>query len=358
MMHRMKTFLHLTIALLSFTLCNAQENFFYKNRTFGSEALFNPISEILNSSFDILQLDGHNRNILDLPYNKGFTNVLRNMRDPFGPISRYGWGNFLADQVFPIHLTKKDAQWWPNYQLHLIGGGMTYRRLREWYGVHNLPNPTAFAIGTMATVVFLNESVENGAYQGDNIDPIADLFIFDPGGIILFSFDGVSRFFSEELNLSDWSLQPSFTASPFALHNNGQYFSMKWKLPFSDHWHLFYYFGMNGLIGVSYKLDDGSALSLGGGLRGKQLVVVDQTTNKQTLDLVWNVGAFYDKENSLMASLFISGLTDYTASLNLYPGMIDIGGFTPGLWIVLARQGKLLMGISTVWTPGLGFKTQ
>jgi hypothetical protein len=334
------------------------ENYFYKNRNYGSEALFNPLTEILNSSFDIIQLDGHSRKLFELPYGKGFTNIARNLRDPFGPISRYGWGNFLADQVFPIHLTKKDAQWWPNYQLHLIGGGMTYRRLLEWYRTYDFPSPAAFAVGTLAGVCILNESVENGAYQGDNVDPIADLLIFDPGGMILFSFDGVAKFFAETMNLSDWSLQPSFTTSPFALHNNGQYFSMKWKLPFSDHWHLFYYFGMNGLIGLSYKLDDGSAFSLGGGLRGKKLQVLDQSTNKQTLELIWNVGAFYDRENSLMASLFVSGLTDYTVSMNLYPGMIDVGGFTPGLWVVLARNGKFLMGISTVWTPGLGFKAQ
>jgi hypothetical protein len=109
--------------------------------------------------------------------------------------------------------------------------------------------------------------VENGKYQGDDVDPIADLWIFDPAGILLFSSEGVNRFFSEELNLADWSLQASFLLSPVALHNNGQYFSVKWKFPFSDRWFLFYCFGMNGLIGLSYKMSGGSAVSVGGGMR-------------------------------------------------------------------------------------------
>ncbi|MER3525360.1 MAG: hypothetical protein C4326_15285 [Ignavibacteria bacterium] len=337
---------------------SAQESYFYKKRMYGSEALFNPLSLVLNASFDIIQLDGHSRAFKSIRYAEGFSNVLRNITRPFGPISRYGWGNFVADQILPLHLTRKDAQWWPNYQLHLIGGGMNYTMLREWYHVYGVPSPSLFAIGTLAVKALLNEAIENGAVSGDNVDPIADLLIFDPAGIVLFSFEGVNEFFSKELNLADWSLQPSLTFAPAALHNNGQYFSIKWRFPFSERWHLFYYFGMNGLIGLSYKLPDGRAISLGGGLRAKQLVLVNAATNKQTLDLVWNIGAFYDKDNSLMASLFVSGLTDYTVSANLYPGIIDLGGFTPGVWIVVARGGKLLAGITTVWAPGLGIKTE
>lgn len=355
----MKRLAWTALALHLFTwTASTQETYFYKNRTYGSEALFNPLSLVLNASFDIIQLEGHSRTFASIRYGEGFTNVLRNITSPLGPISRYGWGNFLADQVLPIHLTRKHAQWWPNYQLHLIGGGMNYTMLREWYSIQRVPSPTLFAISTLAVKALLNEAIENEAVNGDNVDPIADLLMFDPAGIVLFSFDGVNEFFSKELNLADWSLQPSLTFSPAALHNNGQYFSIKWRLPFSERWHLFYYFGMNGLIGLSYKLPNGSAISLGGGLRAKQLVLLNAATNKQTLDLVWNIGAFYDKENSLMASLFVSGLTDYTVSVNLYPGMINIGRFTPGLWLVVARSGTLLTGITTLWAPGLGIKTE
>jgi hypothetical protein len=335
---------------------DSQDVYFFKGRDFGSEALFNPVNFLLNSSFDIIQLDEHTRNIFDLPYHSGFTNVWKNISSPFGPITRYGWGNFLADQVFPVHVNRKGAAWWPNYQLHLIGGGMSYTALREWYRAHDFPGVVGFSIATKIVETFLNEAVENGRYAGDNVDPIADLLIFDPAGVILFSFDSINRFFSEDLNLADWSLQPSFTLSPAALHNNGQNFSIKWRIPFSERWHLFYYFGMNGLLGLSHKANDGLAISVGAGLRAKRLVLLDQATNHQTLDLVWNAAIFVDQDNSLLASLFFSGLTEYAIDLNLYPGFLRIGSFSPGLWFVYGRERNIIAGITTTWAPGLGTK--
>jgi hypothetical protein len=344
------------IAALSVSGSVAQERFFYKEKDFGSEALYNPLSLLLNGSYDIIQLDGHERTIHNFPYSVAATNVMQNLRSPFGPISRYGWGNFLQDQVFPIHLTKKDAQWWPNYQLHLIGGGMTYTKMGEWYAAHEFPSPKLFSAATMAAYHLLNEFVENAAYTGDNIDPIADIYIFDAGGMLLFSFDNVNRFFSNDLNLADWSRQPTFMLNNGSLQNNGQYFSIKWKFPFSDRWHFFYYFGMNGLTGLSYKMPDQSALSFGFGLRAKNLVMLDTSLHKETINTVWNAGVFYDRENSLIASVFISGLTDDWMNINIYPGLFKIGPVSPGIWLIARKDGNILGGFSTIWTPGIGFQ--
>ena len=327
--------------------------YFYQRRNFGSEALYNPVYVILNGSFDIIQLEGHQRDIFNFPYAVSIKNVMRNLGNPFPVIKRYGWGKFLANEIFPIDFAKKGAQWWPNYQLHLIGGGMTFVALKEWYEQHNFPDPEIFSLATVATYHLLNEFVENGSYVGDNEDPIPDIYVFDIGGIVLFSFDGIDKFFSRELNLADWSLQPSFSFIDKTLQNNGQYFSIKWKLPFSDAWHLFYYFGMNGLTGLSYKFKDGKAISFGLGLRAKNLVTVNQSVGQKTIDMTWNAGLFYDIDNSLMSSLFVSGLTDYHIDLNIYPGIFKIGPVSPGVWVVIQRSGKMMFGFTTVWAPGL-----
>ena len=354
-----RTLLGIVVFLAVCCRCStAQQQYFYKGRDYGSEALYNPVNLLLSGSYDIIQLDGHDRNIFNFPYRIAASNVLRNLGSPLGPITRYGWGAFLSDQIFPLHLTQRDAQWWPNYQLHLIGGGMTYTAMREWYELHDFPAPTALSIATMATYHLLNEFVENQAYVGDNVDPIADIYVFDIGGIVLFSFDNVNRFFSEDLNLADWSLQPSFTLADMALQNNGQYFSIKWKIPFLKQWSVFYYFGMNGLNGVSYKITDSCAISIGVGLRAKDLVNVDETLHKETISTIWNVGLFYDKGNSLLASLFVSGLTDDFVKLNLYPGLFHVGPVLPGVWFIVTKDGNVLGGISTVWTPGIGFITK
>ena len=330
-----------------------QQRYYYKGLDYGSQALYNPISLVLNGSYDIIQLDGHDRDVARFPYGTASANVLRNLADPFGPISRYGVRDFLENEIFPIHLTKAGAQWWPNYQLHLIGGGMTFRAMNEWYDYHGFPSPGIFSIGTMAAYHLLNEFVENGAYVGDNVDPIADIYVFDIGGMLLFSSEGVSRWFSEELNLADWSMQPSFDLRDFTLQNNGQYFAIKWKIPYQERLHLFYYCGMNGLTGLAYKLDNGRAISVGAGLRAKNIVIVNAATNQQTMDLVWNGGIFYDRDNSLLASLTLNNLTDNAANLNVYPGFVRWGYFAPGVWLQARHDGALLFGLTTVWTPGV-----
>lgn len=338
----MVTRLHRILALFLFArIALAQGPYYYQAKSFGSQALYNPIYLLVNGSYDIIQLDGHSREIFAFPFGTASRNVLKNLGEPFGPISRFGWGNFLRNELFPINWSKTGGQWWPNYQLHLVGGGMTYVAMREWYAYYRFPSPALSSFVTMASYHLLNEFVENEAYVGDNVDPIADLYVFDLGGILLFSFDSINEFFSKTLNLADWSLQPSFSPNRFTLHNNGQYFSVKWKFPFSTQWYLFYYFGMNGLTGLSFKIDECSALSFGAGLREKLVRVVNTTTNQKSGELVWNIGMFYDKENSLMASLFLSGLTDNVVNLNVYPGIVGTGSFSPGLWLIMNRHGNL-----------------
>lgn len=348
----------LSLFCISISLEAQDSSYFYHGRSFGSEAAYNPISVILNSGFDMLQVD-HPRDLRRLPLNHGAENVARNIADPFGPIHRYGVGNFMKDQVIPLGLSKKDGQWWPNYTLHLIGGGMTYVALTEWYQFYNYEYPKTMAAGTKILYHVINETVENGEYRGDNVDPIADIYLFDIGGVILFSSDNVKRFFSETMNLADWSLQPSISLRNLHMENNGQFFSLKWKFPFSDRWHLFYFFGTNGVGGLSYKWDDGSAFSVGVGLAAAKLIMLNNRTNKQTLDLVWNVGFFYDMKNSLLTSLSISKKTDYALNLNIYPGIIKIGDFSPGSWIAMNRNGSLIIGITAAWSPvGVAYNTQ
>jgi hypothetical protein len=345
----------LVCEILIFNIPNTlgQERYFYKGLNFGSEALYNPFNLILNSGFGIMQMENHSRKIFDLPYREGARNLWRNLRDPGGPISRYGWGNFASNELFPLHVTKTRAQWLPNYQLHLIGGGMTYRATYEWYQLHGLPAARVMSITTMALTHVLNEIVENGSYQGDNVDPISDIYFFDIGGIILFSFDNINRFFSRKVIMADWSLMPSINLRDMTLQNNGQNFSFKWKLPFAQKWSLFHYYGLQGLTGTSYKFRGNDALSIGLGLRSRKVEVIDQNTNRETVDLVWNGGLFYDRDNSLLCSFLLSGQRDKALILNIYPGVARLGRFSPGLWMVMSRSGQVMFGAITTWAPGL-----
>ncbi|MBM4175249.1 MAG: hypothetical protein FJ213_03610 [Ignavibacteria bacterium] len=330
---------------------SAREIYYFKGRNYGSESVFNPISLFLNAGFDMIQVD-RNRKIFNLPLNRGAKNVLRNLANPFTPIRNYGTWNFIRDQILPISFERNNAQYWPNYTLHLIGGGMTYVNMTEWYSYYKFPSPEIFSLLTYAMYHFINEAVENDTHQGDNVDPIADIYIFDIGAVILFSFDNVKKFFAEDLNLADWSLQPSFILMDEPeLHNNGQFFSIKWKFPFSDHLHLFYYFGTNGVGGLSYKFDSGEAISLGVGMAASEFITLNAISNKKTLDLVWNLGLFYDLNNSLLANISWTKKTDYMINVNIYPGLIKIGDISPGLWLAINKNGSSIWGLNFSWLP-------
>ncbi|MEO8398880.1 MAG: hypothetical protein ABI550_03585, partial [Ignavibacteriaceae bacterium] len=204
----------ITILILVFLLINnqkvfAQKNYFYTNKPYGSEALFNPITFIFNGGYDITQLQSVPNRISDPRYGKMLSIVLRNLGDPFTSISHYGWSHFLRTEFLPISYTKENLQWIPNYQQHLIGGGMYYTAMKEWYEMHNFPIPWLLSSITVMTQHLFNEVMETGPSESYSVDEISDIYIFDLGGILLFSFDPINEFFSKELNLSDWSLQSS-----------------------------------------------------------------------------------------------------------------------------------------------------
>jgi hypothetical protein len=175
-------------------------------------------------------------------YGKMIHNVLGNLGDPFPRIRRYGTHEFLIELV-PTGMSKETAPWIPNYTLHVIGCGMLSTAMREWYEAHDVPAPWAFSALTLMAMHFWNEVMETGPYEGYSVDEISDIYIFDIGGIILFSFDNVNDFFHRKLNLSDWSLQASITL-PHGRVNAGQFFSIKWELPFWNEHYFFYRFGM------------------------------------------------------------------------------------------------------------------
>nr|HQI50305.1 hypothetical protein [bacterium] len=245
------------------------DRYFYKGLPYGSQSLVNPVTMILHGGYGILAMENRPHKPLDLPYEAGWENLWDNLLHPFDAIDAYGWVNFISGELIPFSIHSKHAQYWPNYTMHLFGGGMSSRMMTEWFACRQIPHPALFSAATMAVYHLLNETVENGEFRGYNVDPIADLYIFDPLSIVLFSNDKVARFFSETLNYADWSYQLAFDFGRGTIENNGQNFSLKWRLPGSQRWHLFYNYGNHGEGGFSYKIDQERAISLGAGLVAK-----------------------------------------------------------------------------------------
>lgn len=174
-MKKILLFCSFLLSVLSFSFAQETERYFYTGLPYGSESMYNPLSLILNGSYDVIQLEGNSRNIRSYPYALAAREVGKNLRDPISPIKNFGVKNFIEQEILPFNPSRKKARGWPNLNLHRLGGGMTYVRMAEWYEFHNVPYPKMFSAVTMAVYHFLNEVVESGHTLGGNVDPI---FIF------------------------------------------------------------------------------------------------------------------------------------------------------------------------------------
>jgi len=348
------------IMMLPSVFCQQKEAtfYFYKGQDFGSEAIFNPLTVILNGGFGILQISNRSNRIDDLDFRTGIKNVTYNLSHPFETISEYGWKNFFNREVFPTSFRLENAQYYPNYTLHLIGGGFTYRAFWEWYKWHDFSFPRIWAFTSWLTYHFLNEVVENNRFEGPNVDPIADIYIFNTLGLLLFSSEKVVRFFGNTLHMRDWSFMPCYAPWSNTIENIGQSFVMKIQLPRLNAWSFFGHWGVHGMGGVSYRYNENNSLSIGGGLVAKELVEVDDTDDvrSQTTNLVWTLGFFFDRSNSLLASLILSGTKGYKARLNIYPGLIQIGRLSPGFFVNLREDNRFVVGFQMQFLPcGLAY---
>lgn len=327
--------------------------YFYHGYDYGSEAMINPLSIILNGGFGILQMDNQSNYLDDVDFRTGIDNVTWNLSNPLSTIRKIGFGDFFLNQIFPISINRDRAYYWPNYTLHLIGGGMSYRMISEWFEYHDYRHPRALSVLTMTAYHFLNEIVENSSFVGYNTDPIADLYIFDPLGIMMFSSDRVSSFFSETLNMADWSYQFAYDPYRNAVKNIGQNFVLKYWINEDEDIGLFYHFGTHGELGLSFRRSNGECLSIGAGLVANELLNIGKNANLRELsaNLVVTAGVFYDRNNSLLASLIYSKTQDYKVRLNVYPGLLPTGYISPGIFLSLDQENILSAGISFSFSP-------
>ncbi len=343
-------------------MCSAQEPYyFYHGKTFGSESLINPGSLIINAGFDILQSATHSRKLSTIKFGTGARNVYDNLSDPFTQINKFGWDRFIGQEVFPTSFKIEKAQWFPNYTLHFIGGGLDARMMYEWYRFHDVPYPTLFAGLTVAVYHVVNEAVENDAFVGPNVDPIADIFIFNLSGSLLFTSDAVAEFFSGTLHMTTWSGQPAWNPQFNTLENHGHYYIMRYKLPFASQTSLFYHFGDNGMLGLSFLQSNNESITVAAGAAARELRTVDVTNGARTVtvSLGWIAGIFYDRENSLLASLMASNRVNEKLRLNLYPGVIDLWGFSPGLFASIGNRNQFIAGFSIQYSPiGLAYRNK
>lgn len=335
--------------------------FYHPEITIGSEVMFNPLSVILNGGYDVLRNGNHSKDITAQYYKIGAQNVLKRVFNPLDNIEKYGWRKFLTSEVFPVSTNSDDFQYFPNYGNHLVGHGMKYVKLSEWYDYHGCPYPKTFAMLTSLSYAFLNEVIENRDNTYITVDPIADMLIFNPLGYFLFSFESVKKFFSETLPMYDWSLQPLINPFNNRLENAGEQYVVNYGI--NERYNIFFYWGTSGILGLTYKLKSAYNISLGAGGIVNKLIAKQRIRSKfwtlyvapETIDGA--VGLFYDYKHSLLSSLILTGPFYYNLQLNIYPGLLEVGPFKPGVYLAAGEIDGFQIGISMAYFPfGLNYK--
>jgi len=328
--------------------------YFYKAFRYGVQDLYNPAYLIANGGFDIMQAQGYEHELQGLKWRLSFRNINDNLLHPVSTIRFAGWKYFLTQEIFPLNFTPDGSQWIPNYFLHMLGSGMEFRMMTEWYRYHRGPVPKLFSAITVFTMHYLNEVVENDDKEGPNSDPIADFYVFDIAGVFLFNSIPVSRFFSQKLHMADWSLMPALSFPDISVRNPGQYFIYKWEIPRNRKWAIFMRWGMGTQGGVTYKVKNENAVTASAGVRSGKLSFVDKERNILTSTVTWTTFFAWDKNNTPLVTVQICGNEDYTVLANVYPGVIKLGKFSPGIWALAGVDGTVAFGICARYTLGLG----
>lgn len=334
----------------------AQYGYFYTGKDYGSEAFFNPVNQVISGGFDMVFVLNESSRLRNFDVQTKFSELSRSLRFPIQSIEEgIGWETFLKSELL---ISPNYVQWIPNYSLHLLGGGMEYARLADYYAYHNISYPRFFAFLTATTEHVLNEMVENIERDWLSHATIADLYVFNNLGMIAFSFEPVQQFFSETVQLRSWLSQTAYSIRDHSVRNVGQNYSLKWQPEFMNEYSLFSYFGLGALVGVGKDIKD-KTISFGAGFKSIGVFGYDEESFLETVIARPSAGIFIDKENSLLGSLTYTHSTNYNENIKLevFPGLIptSFNDVKLGFWVNVSFDYNSYVGITIGNFPSIGF---
>lgn len=348
-------------ALITLSVCftiqsaYAQYGYFYSGKDYGSEAIYTPFTQIISGGFDMVFVLNESSRLDEIDFKQGAIELYETLRYPKEGIDWIGWDTFLRSEIL---ISTKNGQWVPNYTMHLLGGGMEYARLADFYKYHGAKFPRIYAAFTATTEHLLNEFVENIDREWLNYGTVSDIYLFNNAGMIAFSFEPIQRFFAEKLILRSWLSQTSYIFSDNSIQNVGQYYSIKWQPPFMKKYSLFTHYGAGFMIGAGIDKNE-NTISFGAGFRTKSVSVYNEETRQETISALPSAGVFVDKNNSLLASFIYNHGPDFyeNVKIEIYPGFIPMQNknLKLGFWVNLSFQQRSYAGITIGNIPSIGF---
>lgn len=333
--------------------------YFFGDRP-GLDQYVGPFDVLLNKGFNLAQAVNRDRAIFSADY--GWAHVRGSVLHPARAIEQDGgWGAWIEEQILPIQAVHwirsgfdwgaaDNMTWFPNYFGHFVEGGITHRRLAEKLRSQGVPAATMLAAVTTMGASVLNEAYTHPTLTEGTGGTVADLYLFDLGGVIAFSFDPVARFFARTLRAHVWPSQAALSLSSGELVNNANNLIFKIPLPRVDRVSVFVRTAVGSHVGATLHLADGLDVSMGVGADTERQNI-DPVTGEESVDLRLSSSLYLDRGGSVLASVYWSQVDHRRLSVNVYPGVLheDFGA-----WLALARGGSMELGLTHRRALGVG----
>lgn len=340
-----RAYVYLLLALLYTNATCATP--YYQPRAYGSDSLYSPIGNFLSYSLDTLQVpDSFGTDNFD----QHFDEVMDNLSDPGNAIdAEGGFNRFVNRQIFPVDSNHSNESWsiLPNYGLHLLGGGVAFRKDLEYYRANNFDNAMLYSISLAMTAELIQEVFEKRTTTED--DAVADFYIFRPLGIWMFSNDEIAAFFMETFDPAVWPYMQAFDFSEDRFINTG--INYMYRPPATEFYNsrLFIFTGLNNQIGLSHRTSETDWFSWGVGIATQR---IDFSLDRQA-DLDTSLGFFYDRNKSLLWSLVFNDTGGQNYRFNLFPANNStLGQF--GYFIGSSGNHSLSVGFTWRFQMGIG----
>lgn len=320
-------------------------NLFYRPRQVGSQSQYDPLSSALQYVLDGAQVESFDTN----DYGRDLQAVLDHLGSPLHEIEdEGGLDRFLNTEVFPHDPDNLDDSLaiLPNVALHAWGGGMLFRKQAEWLAARGYPAPYLLAGVLAMTTEILAEAIEKPA--SDDTDEIADVYLFRPLGIWIYSNDHAAAWMRDNLAPVDWPHQLIWDVGDERWRNVGMNYVFRPPWLGREDLRLFAYTGMTNVFGLSHRLPGGDTLSWGGGAT---------TVRIDPVDLRWSAGLFYERDDSLLWSVLANGAEGYAVRANVYPGAFgspDSWWSRAGLFAGITDDGEGVVGVQWLLPIGVG----
>lgn len=314
---------------------------YYQQRDYGSDAFYDPASNFLSYSLDTLQV---RQSFSTDNFRDNLDAVFDQLRHPRRAIDNEGGFNrFVNRNIFPVDSKNSNDSYaiLPNYALHLVGGGMAYRKDLEWFRDNDYEYATTYAITLAMVAEVIQEAFEQQTTPDD--DAIADVYIFRPIGIWLFHDDAFANAFMDIFDPAIWPSLQAFDVSNDELINTGINYVYRPPALAWNGTRAFIFSGVNTLLGMSHSIDEEHAFSWGVGYAVRSI----DPNRSQQAELDASVGFFYDRNKSLLLSLVINDTGGDHFRFNYFP---DNRSWNPNTGLFIRRN------IDDSWSAGLLYR--